>query len=71
MLRMTSQGCEMLRDAERVLPQLVTLVGTVQSRPRRVEVRSGYLLPHNQQAARFTLVPPETEPQQASQRLQT
>lgn len=28
---MTSQGCEMLRDAERVLPQLVTPVGSLQS----------------------------------------
>lgn len=53
-LRMTSQRCEMLRDAERVLPQLVTSAGSTSSRPWRVEVRSGYLFPHNRWAARFT-----------------
>lgn len=44
---MTSQGCEMLRDAERVLPQLVTLAGSAQTQSRLVEVGSEHLLPHN------------------------
>lgn len=68
---MTSRGCKMLRDAERVPPQLVTPVVLAQSQPQWVEVGMGYLLPQTRQAARFTLVLPRTEPQQASQRLQT
>lgn len=65
---MTSQGCEVPGDAERILPQVVTPAGSAQSQPWRAEVRSGRLLPHNQPAARCTLILPETEPHQASQR---